>query len=111
MLHTATSLADLDKKVKELAGDHYDTLMSEFVSYEDLRVGTLREIRDLGVPREVAENVLYYLQCVDRGMFPSSIQCIDLVAGPMEPMDEEAILTDEQMATAEKLEKEVLAAV
>ena len=111
MLHNSISLADLDKKVKELAGIHYDTIMREFVDYNDLRVGTIRELMDLKVPRQVAENVLYYLQEVDRGMFPSAVQVIDIVPGPMEPMDEdqEATLTPEQMAVAEKLENEILA--
>jgi hypothetical protein len=62
-------LADIDAKVKTLSGDHYDTLKGEFVDFHnDLRVATVREVTDLGVPREVAETVLYYLREVARGI-------------------------------------------
>lgn len=62
-------LADIDAKVKTLSGDHYDTLKGEFVDlHNDLRVATVREVTDLGVPYEVAENVLYYLREVARGI-------------------------------------------
>jgi uncharacterized protein YecE (DUF72 family) len=62
-------LKDIDEKVKTLSGDHYDTLKTEFVDFHnDLRVATVREVTDLGIPRETAENVLYYLREVARGI-------------------------------------------
>lgn len=69
MRYNDAVLADIDAKVKTLSGDHYDTLKSEFVDFHnDLRVASVREITDLGVPREVAENVLYYVREVARGI-------------------------------------------
>jgi len=84
MRHNETSLADMDAKVKALSGDHYDTLKAEFVDFEnDLRVASIREITDLGVPYDVAEGVLYYVQETARGMDPNMRQKGDVVAGPM----------------------------
>lgn len=79
-------LADIDAKVKTLSGDHYDTLKAEFVDWEnDLRVATVREITDLGIPYEVAENVLYYVREIARGIDTTIPACYNEdVAGPME---------------------------
>jgi len=76
-------LADIDAKVKTLSGDHYDTLKAEFVDFHnDLRVASVREVTDLGIPYEVAENVLYYVQEVARGVDPTLNQKIQMVSGP-----------------------------
>jgi hypothetical protein len=64
-------IADMTEKVKTLAGPHYDTLMSEFCDLNDARVGTVREYMDLGIPRETAENILYYLRLVWQGIDPN----------------------------------------
>lgn len=86
MRYNDAVLADIDAKVKTLSGDHYDTLKSEFVSWEnDARVATVREMMDLGVPREVAESVLYYLREVARGIDTTIPACYNEdVAGPVE---------------------------
>lgn len=83
-------IADIDAKVKILAGDHYDTLKTEFVDFHnDMRVATLREVTDLGVPFEVAESILYYLREVARGIWPDfTAHYNEDVAGPMEAMDD-----------------------
>lgn len=78
-------IADIDAKVKTLSGDHYDTLKAEFVDFHnDLRVATVREITDLGIPYEVAENVLYFVQEVARGIDPTMRQKIQMVSNPGE---------------------------
>jgi hypothetical protein len=77
--------ADLIQKVKTLAGPHYDTLMGEFCDLNDARVGTVREYMDLGIPRETAENILYYLRLVWQGIDPNlKTKYAEDVAGPME---------------------------
>ena len=79
-------IADMDAKGKTLSGDHYDTLKTEFVDFHnDLRVATVREVTALGVPREVAENVLYYVREVARGIDGTmKARYNEDVAGPME---------------------------
>ena len=86
MQYNEAVLADIDAKVKTLSGDFYDTLKAEFVDWEnDLRVATVREITDLGIPYEVAENVLYYVREVARGIDTTIPACYNEdVAGPME---------------------------
>jgi hypothetical protein len=79
-------LSDIDAKVKTLSGDHYDTLKAEFVDFHnDLRVATVRELTDLGLPYETAENVLYYVREVARGI-DGTMKCRynEEVAGPVE---------------------------
>ena len=84
MRHNETSLTDMDAKVKTLSGDHYDTLKAEYVDWEnDLRVASVRDITDLGVPYEVAEAVLYFVQEVARGMDPNMRQKGEVVPGPV----------------------------
>jgi hypothetical protein len=69
MRYTDEVLEDIDFKVKTLSGDHYETLKAEFVDWaNDARVSTVREMMDLGLPRDVAENILYYLREVARGI-------------------------------------------
>lgn len=67
--YTDEVLADMTDKVKLIAGEHYETLMQEFVDLNDARVGTCREYMDLGIPREVAENILEYLRLVHQGLW------------------------------------------
>ena len=51
-------IADIDAKVKTLSGDHYETLKAEYVDWaNDARVSTVREMMDLGLPREVADPI------------------------------------------------------
>ena len=84
MRHNETSLADMDAKVKTLAGPHYDALKAEYTDWEnDLRVSSIREITDLGVPYDVAESVLYLVQEVARLMDPNLRPRGEMVAGPM----------------------------
>lgn len=65
-------LTDIDAKVKTLSGDHYDTLKSEYVDWaNDLRVATVRELLDLGLDRDTADNLLFYLREVARGIDPN----------------------------------------
>lgn len=78
-------IADMTEKVKTLAGEYYDTLMSEMVDFNDARVATVREYMDLGIPRETAENILYFLRMVWAGIDPSiKTKYAEDVPGPME---------------------------
>jgi len=79
-------LTDIDAKVKTLSGDFYDALKAEYTdAHNDMRVATVREMMDLGLPREVAENVLYFLREVARGIDPTIPACYNEdVCGPME---------------------------
>ena len=86
MRYNDAVLSDMDSKVKILAGEHYDALKAEFVDFHnDLRVATVRELTDLGLPYEVAESVLYYVQEVQRGIDPNLNKRTATVAGPLEP--------------------------
>jgi hypothetical protein len=63
MRYNDETIKDIDQKIKTLAGPHYDTLKAEYVdAHNDMRVATVREMMDLGLPRETAENILYYLR-------------------------------------------------
>jgi hypothetical protein len=89
MRYSDEVLADMDAKVKTLSGDHYETLKAEFVDFHnDMRVASVRELTDLGVPYEAAENCLYYVQEVARGMDPNMRQLGEMAAGPMEEVAE-----------------------
>jgi len=84
MQYKEAVLADIDAKVKTLSGDHYETLKAEFVDFHnDLRVASVRELTDLGLPYEVADGVLYYVQETARGLDPNMRQKGEVVAGPM----------------------------
>jgi hypothetical protein len=90
MRYNDAVITDMDVKVKLLAGDHYDTIKAEFQDFHnDLRVATVREVMDLGVPRDVAENVIYYAQEVARGIDPNMRPKCDPVPGPLEPVEAE----------------------
>jgi hypothetical protein len=88
MRYNDTVLADMDAKVKTLSGEHYDALKAEFVDWNDARVASVREMIDLGLPRDTAENVIFYLQEVERGMYPNLKQKGDAVEIE-QPMDDE----------------------
>jgi hypothetical protein len=79
-------IADMNEKVKTLAGEYYDILKAEYVdAHNDMRVATVREMMDLGLPRETAENILFYLREVARGIDPTIPACYNEdVCGPME---------------------------
>lgn len=50
----------LNDAIAKVAGEHFKSLENEFVDFNnDLRVATVREVMDLGIPRETAETVLY----------------------------------------------------
>lgn len=67
--YTDEVLADIDAKVALLVGDKYEAVKAEFVDFHnDLRVASLWELLDLGIPREDAMNVLEYLRLVGGGM-------------------------------------------
>lgn len=67
--YTPKVLTDMADKVKLIAGEHYETLMQEFVDLNDARVGTCREYMDLGIPRDIAEDILEYLRLVHQGLW------------------------------------------
>ena len=57
----------LNQYFKELIGNSaVSKLQSEFVDWTDVRVGTLREMVDLGVPRKTAATVKTVLNAIYR---------------------------------------------
>jgi uncharacterized protein YfbU (UPF0304 family) len=90
MRYNDAVLADMDTKIKTLAGEHYDALKAEFVNFNDMRVATVRELLDLGLPRNTANNVLHYLREVETLMYPNLKQKGDDVESE-QPMDAEEV--------------------
>jgi hypothetical protein len=86
--YNADALALMDAKVKKYSGEHYDALKAEFVDFNDMRVASVREMMDLGLPRETAEVILDFLREIEMQMYPNLKQKGDDVSVE-QPMDEE----------------------
>ena len=57
--YTDDIIALIDSKMQEILGEHYVAVKAEFVDFHnDMRVARVRELRDLGLPLETAENAL-----------------------------------------------------
>ena len=83
MQYNDAQLAALDASIKKHAGEHYETLKAEYVDWHnDLRVASVRDITDLGVPYEVADAVLYITQELARTLDPNMRQMGEIAAGP-----------------------------
>ena len=48
----------LNDAIAKVAGEHFKSLENEFVDFNnDLRVATVREVMDLGIPRETVDRL------------------------------------------------------
>jgi len=58
--------------------DNISKLESEFVSFSDMRVGTIFEMMDLGVPRKKAAQLKTTLNCMFRATGRGNIETMTL---------------------------------
>lgn len=91
MPYTPAKIEVIDAYVQKYAGEHYDALKAEFVDFNDMRIASVREMMDLGLPKESVFAILDFLREIENRMYPNLKQKGEDVPSAEQPMDAEEV--------------------